>query len=276
MTDLAALARRQYASLDPLTVRVRTHQRYSARPDDVDAAVRAAIGLTPADDVLDVGCGTGAFLRTLAEEGHLGQLIGLDASPAAVSALAAAPGVTAIEGDAQRLPFDDATADVVTLRHMLYHVPDPLAALREARRVLRPGGRLAAVVNVDTTLPTLMGLLATAVGTHGFARPRPDGEVGRGPRMASVHDGNLPTLVQQIFGYAETHRHDNELVFPAPEPMVEYAVSCLVGWGVADDEPRRDDVIATLTEKAAALFGDGGPVRDPKGYVIVTAVAALA
>ncbi|NUT22443.1 MAG: methyltransferase domain-containing protein [Hamadaea sp.] len=271
MTDLAAIARRQYASLDPLAVRIRTHQRYSARPDDVDAAVRAAVGLSPADDLLDVGCGTGAFLLKLAGEGHLGQLIGLDAAPAAVTSLAATPGVTAVEGDAQRLPFDDATFDVVTARHMLYHVPDPLLALREAHRVLRPGGRFAAVVNFETTTPILMGLLQTSVGAHGFARPRPSGEVGRGPRMASVHDGNLPTLVQQIFGYAQPHRHANELVFPDPGPMIDYAVSSLTGWGVADDDPRRDDVIATLTENAAALFADGGPVRDPKGYVIVTA-----
>ncbi|MEV6966846.1 class I SAM-dependent methyltransferase [Hamadaea sp. NPDC051192] len=273
MTDLAALARRQYATLDPLEVRIRTHRLYSAQPDDVDAAVRAAVGLSAADDLLDVGCGTGAFLQTLAGEGHLGQLTGLDMSPAAVTTLAAAPGLTAIEGDAQRLPFDDAAFDVVTARHMLYHVPDPLLAVREARRVLRPGGRFAAVVNLETTMPILMGLLATSAGTHGFARLRPRGEVGRGPRMASVHDGNLPALVQQIFGYARTHRHDNALVFPAPAPMIDYAVSCLVGWGVADNDSRRDDVIATLTENAATLFADGGPVRDPKGYVIVTATA---
>jgi SAM-dependent methyltransferase len=273
MTDLAALARRQYATLDPLAVRIRTHQQHSARPDDVETAVVRAVRLTSTDDLLDVGCGTGSYLRRLASDGHAGRLVGVDMSPASVAGLQDTPGVTAVEGDAQCLPFADATFDVVTARHMLYHVPDPLLAVREARRVLRSGGRFAALVNFETTTPVLMGLLADTVAEHGLGRPRPAGEVGRGPRMASVHDGNLPALVQQIFGGADVQRHDNELVFETPEPMVAYAVSCLIGWGVPDDHPLRPVVIDTLVARAEALFADGGPVRDPKGYVIVTAAA---
>jgi SAM-dependent methyltransferase len=57
-------------------------------------------------------------------------------------ARAAAKGLETLEGDAQRLPLADESADAVMLVSMLHHVEDPPAALAEARRILRPGGRL--------------------------------------------------------------------------------------------------------------------------------------
>ena len=53
------------------------------------------------------------------------------------------------QGDAAALPFSDAAFDVVTARHMLYHVPDVAAVLAEFRRVLKPGGRFLAVTNAE-------------------------------------------------------------------------------------------------------------------------------
>jgi ubiquinone/menaquinone biosynthesis C-methylase UbiE len=100
----------------------------------------------PGESLLDVGCGTGSFLARLRTSGHHGPLTGLDSSPAAARACAAVPGVRAVTGDAVRLPFPDGAFDVVTARHMLYHVSDVRAALAEARRVLRVGGRFVALL----------------------------------------------------------------------------------------------------------------------------------
>jgi SAM-dependent methyltransferase len=61
-------------------------------------------------------------------------------------AQAAAKGLETLAGDAQRLPLADACADAVMLVSMLHHVERPAVALAEARRVLRPGGRLALMV----------------------------------------------------------------------------------------------------------------------------------
>ncbi|WP_027344806.1 class I SAM-dependent methyltransferase [Hamadaea tsunoensis] len=262
MLDEDGIARAQYATLDPLSVRIETHRRYSARPDDIEASVDEAVVLRDTADLLDIGCGTGSYLRRLAASGHAGRLVGVDASPAAIAALDGVPGVTAVGADAQELPFEDATFDVVTLRHMLYHVPDPGRALREARRVLRPGGTVAALVNLEHTTPLLHEASRRPLAAFGVRRPE---------FWLKVHSGNLPGLVGDVFGNARVHRHDNELVFDSPGPVAAYAVSCLTGYGITADDPRRDAMVAAIEAYAVALFDEESPRRDPKGYVIVTA-----
>lgn len=114
-------------------------------------AVRKA-GLKPTDDVLDCACGTGDLTLALARATPR-SVTGLDFTPemldiarrkTAARAPAAAnfPALTYIQGDAQALPFADASFDVVTIAFGIRNVMDPGAAVREFRRVLRPGGRL--------------------------------------------------------------------------------------------------------------------------------------
>lgn len=93
--------------------------------------------------VLDVGGGTGAHSRWLAQDGYLVQLV--DPVPHHVEAAQAA-GIVAVRGDARDLPVDDATVDVVFLAGPMYHLIEEhgrARALAEARRVLRAGGLLA-------------------------------------------------------------------------------------------------------------------------------------
>jgi SAM-dependent methyltransferase len=92
----------------------------------------------PDAKLLDVGCGS-AWLA-----GHFSDYTGIDGSPEAVAA-AAAKGRTIVHCDVNNpLPFDDATFDGVVLKDLLEHVADPVAVVREARRVLKPGGRVFA------------------------------------------------------------------------------------------------------------------------------------
>jgi ubiquinone/menaquinone biosynthesis C-methylase UbiE len=100
----------------------------------------------PADRVLDLGCGTGIVARLLRERlGGAARITGLDASADMIEmARALAPELEWREGNAMKLPFADASFELVVAQQMLQFVPEPAAALREIRRVLVPGGRFVA------------------------------------------------------------------------------------------------------------------------------------
>ncbi|SIO59813.1 2-polyprenyl-6-hydroxyphenyl methylase / 3-demethylubiquinone-9 3-methyltransferase [Singulisphaera sp. GP187] len=90
--------------------------------------------------VLDLGCGKGRFARPLAEAGA--ELVGIDLSAAM---LADARGIARVRGSARRLPFAADSFDAVIAVEVFEHLAAIDDVLREARRVLRPGGVLAIV-----------------------------------------------------------------------------------------------------------------------------------
>jgi demethylmenaquinone methyltransferase/2-methoxy-6-polyprenyl-1,4-benzoquinol methylase len=102
----------------------------------VDAVVQ------PGDRVLDACCGTGDL--ALEAEKNGGIVTGLDFSPRMLErARGKSASVAWVEGDLLALPFDAASFDAATVGFGVRNVADLDAALRELRRVLRPGGRLA-------------------------------------------------------------------------------------------------------------------------------------
>ena len=114
------------------------------------------------EDVLEVGCGNGAYLTALEDRGHRGTVVGLDASAGMLAAVTAA--VPLVVGDVQRLPLRSGSFDVVLAPHMLYHVPDRRTAAAELRRVLRPEGRCLAVTNGAGQFAELREVVEAAAG----------------------------------------------------------------------------------------------------------------
>jgi ubiquinone/menaquinone biosynthesis C-methylase UbiE len=102
--------------------------------------------LAPTERLLDIACGTGVVARTAQQvHGHRGQAVGVDASPAMLGmARTVAPTIEFREGDASRLPVGNTEQfDLVSCHQGLQFFPDKPAAIREMRRVLAPGGRIA-------------------------------------------------------------------------------------------------------------------------------------
>jgi SAM-dependent methyltransferase len=100
----------------------------------------------PGERVLDLGCGAGRFLAVIAQAG--GEPVGVElAEAAAERARANVPGadVRLVDADGS-LPLGHGAVDLVWCSEVLEHIPDAEAALHEARRVLRRGGRLLLTV----------------------------------------------------------------------------------------------------------------------------------
>ena len=115
----------------------------------VEEAIRSAVGDKPVRCLLDLGAGTGRMLELFAPQAD--RAIGVDLSSAM---LAVARGrleetglrnVTLRQGDIYALPIERNSCDLVILHQVLHYLDDPARALREAARVLAPGGRLLVV-----------------------------------------------------------------------------------------------------------------------------------
>ena len=133
--------------------------------DDVHPYVAARFAAAGARTVLDVGGGNGRLARLL--PGLFMRCVLVDLSPVMLS-LAPRP---AVRADGAQLPVADASVDAVAALYTLYHYDDPLEPIREARRVLRPGGLFAACTPNRDSDPEL----ARAVPGWGAASPF-DGE----------------------------------------------------------------------------------------------------
>lgn len=104
------------------------------------------LGILPSGSlILELGCGLGHDGLELLRSGY--RLVETDVAPGQLGQARSLHSREGVSGsaeyllvDAQRLPFEDGSFDGVLMVAMLHHLPDPLSALREARRVLKPGG----------------------------------------------------------------------------------------------------------------------------------------
>jgi ubiquinone/menaquinone biosynthesis C-methylase UbiE len=102
------------------------------------------LDLRPTDRLLDVGCGTGALLHQLWAIHPVAQLFGVDPVPEmlVIARRKLSPSIELCEGWAEHLPFAADRFDVVVSCNVFHYIREPIAALHEMRRVLRPGGQL--------------------------------------------------------------------------------------------------------------------------------------
>jgi ubiquinone/menaquinone biosynthesis C-methylase UbiE len=144
-------------SLSQASTAIAAPESYSQRANPVfeaELALRTAAKegafflpyLRPGMRLLDLGCGPGSITLGLAEKVAPGEVVGVDLQPSQVAQaqeLSAARGVKNVRfeiADVYRLPFPDASFDAVFAHAVLMHLREPVRALTEMRRVLRPGG----------------------------------------------------------------------------------------------------------------------------------------
>jgi ubiquinone/menaquinone biosynthesis C-methylase UbiE len=118
-------------------------ERFKPEVGAVDCRLTAILDNLPSTRsarVLDLGCGKGRFARQVERAGY--RVVGVDVSS---RMLEQSRGLNRVKASARRLPFDDSSFDAVFAIETLEHVRDIAEVVREARRVLRPGGRFIVI-----------------------------------------------------------------------------------------------------------------------------------
>jgi SAM-dependent methyltransferase len=157
-TDFHALQRAYTRDANPDHYAWQTRSPYFA---EMERALLADISLGADERLLEIGCGEGGNLYHLRGQGRL--RVGLDFSAAKARFASRNAEAATLCADATRLPFADGSFDVILIRDLLHHVKDRVSVLREARRVLRQGGRLNLIEpNVLSPLILLQAALVPA------------------------------------------------------------------------------------------------------------------
>jgi ubiquinone/menaquinone biosynthesis C-methylase UbiE len=145
-------------------------------------AILDALALGPHDRLLEIGCGGGLLLRDALASGAA--VTGLDHSEEMVRLARERSGAEVVLGDAASLPFAGASFTAVAMSIVFMFLPDPVAVLRECRRVLARRGRLA----IYTTGPELRGTPAAPEPLASRSRFYGDDELAELARRSGLSD----------------------------------------------------------------------------------------
>jgi SAM-dependent methyltransferase len=202
--------------------------------------------------VADIGCGNGRYLAELVRRGHAGPVLGADMSPGMLlAARDRAPRAALLVADATALPVRDAAAGLTLAMHMLYHVPEPERAVRELRRITRPGGRVIVGLNGADHLRELRGLIAEALASLGRPPVQPRERIG-------LDQGEL--LLRSQFTSVTRHDFESQLRVPDAEPIAAYVRS-----RVPDAGPLAAAVLGRLPADPARF-----PITTHSGCLVCT------
>lgn len=155
----------QYANADNLNVRIRLHEQFSINKQGWQPWLFEQMAIAPGTRVLELGCGQGNLWLENLE--RIPQDVEIVLSDFSEGMLVQAQAALEKQGmrfrfeviDAQQIPFDHDSFDVVIANHMLYHVPDRPKTLGEIRRVLKPVGHFYASTIGESHMKELHDLM---------------------------------------------------------------------------------------------------------------------
>jgi SAM-dependent methyltransferase len=220
-TDQAHVVSQMYATEEPLAVRIRIHESYTQPKSDFHAWVLDHIPWRGDEKVLDIGCGSGAYIEPVCQRlPQGGRLLAGDLSWGMLRSVAAKSlpvRVSLLNADATQTPLPDGCCDVVLANHVLGHITQIEAAVAEIRRVLRPGGCLVAATNARDS----MHVFITEVAEACWALDHPT-EFTPSPIRLRFTLENGWAVLRPSFPTVRQETFKSELVFFEAAPPVAY------------------------------------------------------
>lgn len=255
----AAQLHEQYSDTSRLKTRIEAHRRFSERADSFVAWVVDGLAVGCDDLVLDAGCGYGACFDELRRRGA--RTVGIDRS-AAIVEMAPRPGCTGFPfglgvGDLQAIPIADGAVDRVLANYVLFHVPNLALALREIRRVLRPGGRAVLTTNASDSQAVLIELHGLAARAAGYS-PRPR----RTLRFTELDE----RIVASEFAHCRLDTWDDAFLFPTADDALRYYTTGPID-SIADrpaDNSHRAAIALEMSDLIQREIDRHGVLRLPK------------
>ena len=254
-TDGDYLRERQYKDPGNLNARIALHARHSRQDVPWFDWLVGRVEWPEGGRVLEVGCGTGLLWVSAAPLLPRLRLTLTDLSEgmvaAASGAVAALPRMELAEArtcDAQDLPFDGGSFDVVVANHMLYHVPEPRRAVAEFARVLRPGGVLLAATNGPRHLDAVADVSRAVLGWSSLDFV--DGRFG----LTTGEE-----ILRTAFGSVTWHLHPSTMICTDPGDVLAFIASSPAGQDATPEQA------AALEAAVAARFArEGGQMTITK------------
>lgn len=216
--------------------------------------------------VLDAGCGTGVLSRQLHALGAT--VTGLDLSDSMLSvAREVCPNAAFHQGNVCKLPFEDNQFDAAVSAFMLMFVPEPMEAIAELKRVVRPGGRIAFSVwqSLDSNpvyrhLTDATGQVAGEDAAQAMAWPFAMGDMTNLDNLCSQAELNNVSLVE----------HDGTAHFPSVEELVNIEINAWLLAGSVSQQ-QIDQICQRLRGTYADFADASGPIRFPLNAIIASA-----
>jgi ubiquinone/menaquinone biosynthesis C-methylase UbiE len=240
--------REQYKDGSNLGARMRLHSLYSTNKYGMFRWVFDRYRIPAAARVLELGTGTAQLWKSNGDRIPAGWQITLADYSAGIlrDGLANLRGIDhrfdAISADAQELPFPDHSFDAVIANFMLYHVPDIARALREFRRVLRPGGSVYAATMSTANMREFDEMVGRFI---------PGATTGRAPRRFGLDNGY--EYFGKAFKHATVERYPDSLVVTDAAPVMAYleSMSSMSGLGT----PEQKGALREYLESEIAAHG---------------------